>query len=78
MDYVILFRIVVLDKELVDVLYLKIVEDGGKFEDLVKEYLVINDKNFNGFMGVVNLVSLLEDLRNIVNFVNFGDVLGLF
>lgn len=59
-------------------MYWKIVEDGVKFEDLVKEYLVINDKNFNGIMGVVSLVSLFEDLRDIINFVNFGDILGLF
>jgi len=78
LDYVILSRIVVPDKELADALYLKIVEDGGKFEDLVKEHSVTNDKNFNGLMGAVNLASLPEDLRNTVNSANSGDVLGPF
>ncbi len=78
LDSVILSRIVVQDKELVDALYRKIVEDGAKFEDLAKEYSVTNDKNFNGIMGVVSLASLPEDLRDTINSANSGDILGPF
>ena len=78
LDYVILSRIVVEDKELADSLHRKIVEDGEKFEYLAKEYSVTNDKNFNGIMGAVSLTSLPEDLRNTVNSANSGDILGPF
>ncbi|MCL2923444.1 MAG: peptidylprolyl isomerase [Trichodesmium sp. MAG_R04] len=78
LDYVILSRIVVQDKELADAVHRKIVEDGGKFEDLAKEHSVTNDKNFNGFMGKVSLASLPEDLRNAVNSANPGGILGPF
>lgn len=78
LDYVILSRIVVEDKELADALRRKIVEEGGRFEDLAKEYSVTNDKNFNGIMGAVSLSSLPEDLRNSINSANPGDLLGPF
>ncbi|NEO55182.1 MAG: peptidylprolyl isomerase [Okeania sp. SIO3B5] len=78
LDYVILSRIVVEDQELADALRRKIVEEGGKFEDLAKEYSVTNDKNFNGIMGAVSLSSLPEYLRNSVNTANPGDILGPF
>lgn len=78
LDYVILSRIVVEDKELADALHHKIVAEGGKFEDLAKEYSVTNDKNFNGIMGTVSLGSLPEDLRNTVNVANPGDIVGPF
>ncbi|NEP78099.1 MAG: peptidylprolyl isomerase [Okeania sp. SIO3C4] len=78
LDYVILSRIVVEDKELADALRRKILEEGGRFEDLAKEYSVTNDKNFNGIMGAVSLSSLPEDLRNSVNTANPGDILGPF
>ncbi|MDY6990981.1 MAG: peptidyl-prolyl cis-trans isomerase [Cyanobacteriota bacterium] len=78
LDYVILSRIVVEDKELADALRRKILEEGGKFEDLAKEYSVTNDKNFNGIMGAVSLSSLPEDLRESVNAANPGDILGPF
>lgn len=78
LDYVILSRIVVEDKELADALRRKILEEGGRFEDLAKEYSVTNDKNFNGIMGAVSLSSLPEDLRNSINSANPGDLLGPF
>ncbi|MGD1715082.1 peptidylprolyl isomerase [Dapis sp. BLCC M172] len=78
LDYVILSRIVVQDKELADAVHRKIVAEGGKFEDLAKEHSVTNDKNFNGIMGAVTLASLPEDLRNAVNSANPGDILGPF
>ncbi|MEB3339309.1 peptidylprolyl isomerase [Okeania sp.] len=80
LDYAILSRIVVQDKELADAVYRKIVEEGGKFEDLAKEYSVTNDKNYNGMMGAVTLASLPKDLRDAINSgsVNIGDVLRPF
>ena len=52
--------------------------EGGRFEDLAKEYSITNDKNFNGVMGAVSLASLLEGFKNAVNEVHPGDILGLF
>ena len=78
LDYAILSRIVVQDKELADAVHRKIVKDGGKFEDLAKEHSITKDKNFNGIMGAVSLASLPENLRNAVNSANPGDILGPF
>lgn len=78
LDYVILSRIVVEDKELADALYRKIVEEGGTFEDLAKEYSVTNDKKFNGIMGAVSVGSLPEQLKNAVTAANPGNILGPF
>ena len=78
LDYVILSRIVVADKELADALHRKMTEEGSKFEDLAKEYSVTNDKNFNGIMGAVSVSSLPEELKNVVTTANPGDILGPF
>ena len=78
LDYVILSRIVVQDKELADALYRKMAEEGSKFEDLAKEYSVTNDKNFNGIMGAVSVSSLPEDLKNSLTTANPGDIIGPF
>ncbi|MHC5833687.1 MAG: peptidylprolyl isomerase, partial [Nostoc sp.] len=54
LDRVVLSRLVVEDQALAEELKSQIVEDGARFELLVQEYSVEDDRIFNGMMGAVS------------------------
>ncbi len=78
LDSVILSRIVVQDKELADSIYRKIVEEGGNFEDLVKEFSITNDRNLKGLIGPVSMGTLPEEVKAAMEGANPGQIMGPF
>lgn len=78
LDSVVLSRIVVQDKELGDAIYLKIIEEGANFEDLVKEFSITNDRNVKGLIGPVSIGTLPEEVRTAMEGANSGQVMGPF
>jgi len=78
LDSVILSRIVVQDKELADSIFRKITEEGGNFEDLVKEFSITNDRNFKGLIGPVSIGTLPEEVKVAMEGANPGQIMGPF
>lgn len=75
LDKVVLSRLVVENKALAQELKSQIVEDGARFEQLVQEYSVAEDRIFNGMMGAVSRGSMPDILRSAVDLADPGDVL---
>lgn len=76
LDSVVLSRIVVTDKELVDTLHRQIKEDKTPFEYLAKTQSVTDDRNFNGMMGAVSFATLPEVLKAALINPIAGDIIG--
>lgn len=75
LDKVVLSRLVVETKALAQELKSQIVEDGVRFEQLVQEYSVAEDRIFNGMMGAISRGSMPDILRSAVDLANPGDLL---
>lgn len=76
LDRVVLSRLVVEDQSLAQELKSQIVEDGARFEQLVQEYSVAEERIFNGMMGAVSRSTMPDALRSVVDLANPGDLLG--
>jgi parvulin-like peptidyl-prolyl isomerase len=75
LDRVVLSRIIVTDKELVDELYSQL-QEGASFEQLAREYSVTDDKIMNGMVGPVSRGTMPDMLRSAVDLAKPGDVVG--
>lgn len=75
LDKVVLSRLVVENQALAQELKSQIVEDGVRFEQLVQEYSVAEDRIFNGMMGAVSRGSMPDKLRVAVDLATPGDLL---
>ncbi len=76
LDRVVLSRLVVEDQALAEELKSQIVEDGARFEQLVQEYSVEDDRIFNGMMGAVSRGTMPDVLRASVDLANTGELIG--
>ena len=75
LDRVVLSRIIVTNKELVEELKSQILE-GARFEQLAQEYSFTDDRIVNGMMGPVSLGQLPDFLRAMVELSNPGELIG--
>lgn len=75
LDRVVLSRIVVESRELAEELQLQIVE-GGSFEQLAKEYSILDDRLVNGMMGPISRGTMPDKLRAAVDAVSPGELVG--
>lgn len=75
LDQVVLSRLVVENQALAQELKSQIVEDGARFEQLVQEYSVAEDRIFNGMMGAVSRGKMPDALRAAIDLANPGDLL---
>lgn len=76
LDRVVLSRLVVEDQSLAEELKSQIVEDGARFEQLVQEYSLEDDRIFNGMMGAVSRGTMPDVLRASVDLANTGELIG--
>lgn len=76
LDRVVLSRLVVEDQALAEELKSQIVEDGARFEQLVQEYSVEDDRIFNGMMGAISRGTMPDVLRASVDLANIGELIG--
>ncbi len=76
LDKVVLSRLVVENQALAEELKSQILEDGGKFEQLVQEYSIEDDRIFNGMMGAVSRGTMPDALRAAINLANSGELIG--
>ncbi|HEY9800819.1 MAG TPA: peptidylprolyl isomerase [Leptolyngbyaceae cyanobacterium] len=75
LDRVVLSRIVVDSRELAEELQLQIAE-GGSFEQLAKEYSVLDDRVVNGMMGPISRGTMPDKLRAAIDAVSPGELVG--
>ncbi|TAE61654.1 MAG: peptidylprolyl isomerase [Nostocales cyanobacterium] len=75
LDRVVLSRIMVDNRELIEELRTQI-EEGSSFEQLAKEYSVAEEKTFNGMMGPISRGSLPDILRAPIDAANPGELIG--
>lgn len=76
LDRVVLSRLVVEEQALAEELKSKILEDGDKFEQLVQEYSVAEERIVNGMMGPVSRGAMPDILRASVDSAKPGDLIG--
>ncbi|MFH7024357.1 MAG: peptidylprolyl isomerase [Heteroscytonema crispum UTEX LB 1556] len=75
LDRVVLSRLVVEEQALAEELKSQILEDGAKFEQLVQEYSITDDRIFNGMMGAISKGTLPTVLRAAIDLANPGELL---
>ncbi|GAA6614718.1 peptidylprolyl isomerase [Scytonema sp. NUACC26] len=75
LDRVVLSRLVVEEQALAEELKSQILEDGARFEELVREYSVADDRIFNGMMGAIRKGTLPDVLRAAINLANPGELI---
>jgi parvulin-like peptidyl-prolyl isomerase len=75
LDRVVLSRIIVEDKELVDELHSQL-QEGTRFEQLAREYSMTDDRVMNGMVGAVSRGTMPDILRSAVDLAKPGDVVG--
>ncbi len=76
LDQVVLSRLVVEEQALAEELKSQILEDDARFEELVQEYSVAEDKIFNGMMGAMSRGTLPDVIRAAVDVAKIGELLG--
>ncbi|OUL24220.1 peptidylprolyl isomerase [Nostoc sp. T09] len=76
LDRVVLSRLVVEEQALAEELKSQILEDDVRFEQLVQEYSVEDDRVFNGMMGAVSRGTMPDPLRASVDLANPGELIG--
>lgn len=76
LDQVVLSRLVVEEQTLAEELKSQILEDNARFEELVQEYSVAEDKIFNGMMGAMSRGTLPDVIRAVVDVAKPGELLG--
>ncbi|BCL38166.1 peptidylprolyl isomerase [Nostoc sp. MS1] len=75
LDRVVLSRIMVDSRELAEELQLQIAE-GGSFEQLAKEYSVLDDRLVNGMMGPISRGTMPDKLRSAIDVASPGQLVG--
>jgi len=75
LDRVVLSRIIVDNRELVEELQAQI-EEGASFEQLAREYSLADDKIVNGMMGPVSRGTMPDILRASVDVTSPGKLVG--
>ncbi|QLE54227.1 peptidylprolyl isomerase [Nostoc sp. TCL26-01] len=75
LDRVVLSRIVVESRELAEELQLQI-EEGGSFEQLAKEYSLLDDRLVNGMMGPISRGTMPDILRAAIDIASPGQLVG--
>lgn len=75
LDKVVLSRLIVEEQTLAEELRSQILEDGARFEQLVKEYSIAEDRNFNGMMGAVSRGTMPDVLRIATDSAKPGELL---
>ncbi|MBA3921856.1 MAG: peptidyl-prolyl cis-trans isomerase [Nostocaceae cyanobacterium] len=75
LDRVVLSRLVVEEQALAEELKSQILEDGAKFEQLVQEYSLTDDRILNGMMGAVSKGTLPTVLRAALDLANPGELI---
>ncbi|ABA23823.1 PpiC-type peptidyl-prolyl cis-trans isomerase [Trichormus variabilis ATCC 29413] len=75
LDRVVISRIVVDSRELAEELQLQIAE-GGSFEQLAKEYSVLDDRLVNGMMGPISRGTMPDKLRAAIDVATPGQLVG--
>jgi parvulin-like peptidyl-prolyl isomerase len=75
LDRVVLSRIIVDDKELAEELKTQI-HEGAAFEQLAREYSLMDDKVMNGMMGPVSRGAMPDILRAEIDTAQPGNVVG--
>lgn len=75
LDRVVLSRIIVESKELVDELKLQI-NEGESFETLAREHSIADDRIANGMMGPVSRGTMPDEIRAVIDSANPGDIVG--
>ncbi|BAT55021.1 PpiC-type peptidyl-prolyl cis-trans isomerase [Nostoc sp. NIES-3756] len=75
LDRVVLSRIMVDSRELAEELQLQIAE-GGSFEQLAKEYSVLDDRLVNGMMGPISRGTMPDKLRAAIDAASPGQLVG--
>ncbi len=78
LDRVVLSRLVVEEQALAEELKSQILEDGAKFEQLVQEYSLTDDRILNGMMGAVSKGTLPTVLRAALDLANPGELIEPF
>lgn len=77
LDRVVLSRLVVEEQALAEELKSQIIEDGAKFEQLVQEYSITEDRTLNGMMGAISKGTLPTVLRAAIDLANPGELILL-
>lgn len=75
LDRIVISRIIVEQQELAEELASQI-EEGASFEQLAKEYSVMDDRIVNGMMGPVSRGTLPDILRAAIDKASPGEVVG--
>lgn len=75
LDRVVLSRLVVKEQSVAEELRTQIIEEGAKFEELVQEYSIAEDRIVNGMMGAISRGGLPDSLRPALDLAKPGDVL---
>lgn len=75
LDRVVLSRLIVTEQELAEELKSQILE-GARFEQLVQEYSITDDRILNGMMGAVSRGQLPDPVRSVVDLASPGEVVG--
>jgi parvulin-like peptidyl-prolyl isomerase len=76
LDRVVLSRLVVEEEVLAEELKSQILEDNVKFESLVQEYSVAEDRIVNGMMGAISRGALPDELRMAIDLAKPGAFIG--
>lgn len=76
LDRVVLSRLVVEEEVLAEELKSQILEDDVKFEALVQEYSVAEDRIVNGMMGAISRGALPDELRMAIDSAKTGAFIG--
>jgi parvulin-like peptidyl-prolyl isomerase len=76
LDRVVLSRLVVQEETLAEELKNQILEDEVKFESLVQEYSVSEDRIVNGMMGAISRGALPDELRMAIDSAKSGALIG--
>ncbi|MCC5661911.1 peptidylprolyl isomerase [Nostoc sp. XA010] len=76
LDQVVLSRLVVEEQALAEELKSQILEDGARFEQLIQEYSVAEDKIYNGMIGAISRGTLPDVIRAAVDIAKIGELLG--
>ncbi|MBH8555791.1 peptidylprolyl isomerase [Nostocaceae cyanobacterium CENA357] len=76
LDRIVLSRLVTQEQALAEELKSQILEDGARFEQLVQEYSIEDDRIFNGMMGAVSRGTMPDVLRGAVDLANPGELIG--
>jgi len=75
LDRVVLSRLVVEEQALAEELKSQIIEDGVRFEQLVQEYSITEDRTLNGMMGAISKGTLPDVLRAAINLAKPGELI---